>query len=296
MNQRLRIATVVVPVLLSTAVAFAAPVETSVATVGSIAGGAEVQRGGKGDWQPLAIGHPVLQGDVVRTASPGAAKLIFADDVVIDVGSATVLHVERYPSGRGPRRALLHLDQGTIEALVSGYGGETARFEVETPTAVARVQATDFIVHYDATQRATDVIALDGSVSVQGTTGIIGPGVSVSANQITTVPADGFPSPAKPVEPAQLRQYSQGLQQIGPSSRDGLDKNNPIVQGRVVGPDDRPGVTVATAPTPATGPYLRPDVPGQTLLQTLSPDMRANTQPLPQYRRVKPNDSPQPPH
>jgi hypothetical protein len=291
----MRIASVAVLALVALSAA-AAPAQHSVATVASLAGSAEVQRGGKGDWQPLAIGNPVLQGDVVRTASPGFAQLIFADDVVVDLGSATVLRVERYATGRGPRRSLLHLDQGTIEALVSGYGGETARFEVETPTAVARVQASDFIVRYDAAQRATDVIALDGIVSVQGTTGIIGPGVAVSANQITTVPADGFPSPAKPIEPAQLREYSQALQQIGPSSRDGLDKNNPIVLGRVVGPDDRPGVTVAAAPTPVTGPYLKPDVPGQTLLQTLSPDMRANTQPLPQYRRVKPNNSPQPLH
>jgi hypothetical protein len=116
--------------------------------------------------------------------------------------------------------------------------------------------------------------------------------VAVSANQITTVPADGFRATAKPIEPAQLR----GTVKLSRSAdrRDGLDKNN-----------DRAG-TVSSAPTtvegdgrcltPVTGPYLKPDVPGQTLLQTLSPDMRANTQPLPQYRRVKPNNSPQPLH
>ncbi len=294
MNASMLIRTAAAALLVATATPASA--QTSVATVATVTGTAEVQPGSRGDWQPLAVGSAIAASDALRTAANSALRLVFVDDVVVTMGPSTTLRIQRYATARAARRALLRVEQGAMQALVSGYGGETARFEVETPTAVVRVQGTDFIVHYEPDQRATDVVALDGSVAVQGTTGIIGPGVTVSANEMTRVPADGFPSPAAPLKPEQARDFTKSVQVAGPVPREGLDRDNPIMMGKVVGPNDRPGVAVAAAPTPEAGPYLHPDVPGQTLLQTLSPDMRANTQPLPVYRRVKPNDSPDPRH
>lgn len=273
-----------------------ASAQRTVGTVASTAGAVEVQRGGKGDWEVVTVGTPVAASDGLRTGPNGLVRVVFEDGAVVSAGAATVLRVERYATGRAPRRSLLRLEQGTLEALVGGPSGEAAQFEIETPTAVVRAHATAFVVRYNPADRATEVVTLEGSVSVQGTTAIIGPAAIVAANSMTRVPADGFPSPAEAVRPAQLAEYTRGLQVVGTGGRDGLDVGNALLEGRVVGPDDRPGVAVAAAPTPAAQPYLQPDVPGQTLLQTLSPDMRANTQPLPQYRRVKPNEAPLPPH
>jgi hypothetical protein len=60
-----------------------------------------------------AIGNPILE--ATSCASPVCAADL-RDDVVVD-RSATVFRVQRYATGRGARRSLLHLDQGTTRRL-----------------------------------------------------------------------------------------------------------------------------------------------------------------------------------
>jgi hypothetical protein len=279
---------------LAVATALAAPAfgQLPIASIASVAGNVEVQRAGKGEWQAVALGGPVFAGDVVRSAAGAFTKLVFVDEVVVDLGASSELTVERTGTARRPGRTVLRLAQGALEAWIGAEGG--ARYEVETPTAVARPQSTNFIVRYDPAEKATDVVGVAGTVAVQGTTGIIGPGVAVGPNETTRIPRDGFPSPARALEPAQATAYVQGLRRIGTGGRDGLDTDNPIVDGRVVNPNDRPSAAAAT--TASAGPFLKPGVPGQTLIDSLSPDIRANNQPLPVYRAVPPNQSPVPPH
>lgn len=280
--------------LLVPALAVAAGAQVPVANVASVVGAAEVQRSGKGEWQPVAVGSPVFAADAVRTGPGGFAKLVFVDEAVVDLGASSELLIERSGAKRA-RRSVLRLDQGGIEAWIGGSPEDEGRYEVETPTAVVRPQSTQFIVRYDPAEKATDVIGLEGTLSVQGTTGIIGPGVAVAANETTRVPLDGFPSPVRSLDATQLTSYAQGLRRLGTGSRDGLDNGNPIVEGRVVAATDRPSAAMATTSV-ASGPLLKPVVPGQTLIDSLSPDIRANNQPLPVYRAVPPNASPNPVH
>jgi len=281
----------IIAALLTAALAPRAWADTQVATVVGAGGTVEVQRNGSGDWQSALVGTPVFGLDGVRTGPSSSAKLLFVDDAVLDLGTSTEISVEHYgavPKSKGARRTLLKLVGGTIGAIVSGYGDENSRFEIETPTAVARVQSTQFVVRYDSAEKATDVLGIDGVVAVQGRTGLIGPGVAVGPNEVTRVQQGGFPSPIHPVEPDQRAALVEGLHTVGTGSREGLDVDNPIVEGRLVGPDDRPTMAAAHG----AGTYLRPGAPGETLIDSLSPDIRANTQPLPVYRAVPPNLAP----
>jgi hypothetical protein len=123
------------------AVLAAAPTraQTPVATFAVVVGTVEVQRGGKGDWSAAAVGSPVFAADSLRAGANAFAKLIFVDDVVLDVGAATELTIESYAAGKGPRRSLLHLSQGGWRHG-SAATAEKAPAEIETPTAVVRVQ------------------------------------------------------------------------------------------------------------------------------------------------------------
>jgi len=269
--------------------------EGLVANVAAAAGSVEVRRGGKGEWQAVSVGSPVYGSDAVRTGTSSAAKLLFIDDAVVSLAPSTELAIVQYATDRSGRRSLVRLADGKIETLTGTVTGKGARYEVESPTAVARAEGTVFIVRYDSTAQATDVVGVDGTVAVQGTTGIIGPGVTVGPNETTRVPRDGFPTPVKALDASEARDFTQGLRLIGTGTRDGLDTDNPTVDGRVVAAEDRPPTGVVASAT-APGSYLHPDVPGQTLIGTLSPDIRANNQPLPVYRAVPPNQSPNPPH
>jgi hypothetical protein len=291
MSTRLLTTTAVLALALAVRPAIA---QTSIATVASAAGTVEVQRGG--GWQPVMVGSQVYLLDDVRTGPNSAAKFLFVDDGVVDLGASTELSLDRYGApakGKGPRRALLKLAGGTLMAIVSGYSEEGDRFEVETATAVARVQSTQFVVRYDAANNLTDVIALEGVVAVQGRTGIIGPGVAVGPGETTRVQHGGFPSPVRTLDATQRAEMLTGLRLVGTGVREGLDVGNPIAEGRVVAVEDRPGAAAAGG---AEVSYLKPTAPDDPLIDRLSPDIRANSQPLPVYRAVPPNLSPVPPH
>jgi hypothetical protein len=175
-------------VLASVALADVAMGQSQVASVASVSGTVEVQRGGKGEWQPTFSGNPLFGGEQVRTDASGGASLVFNDDCVVTLAPSTTLMIDRY--GGTPRRALLRLQGGALEAIVSGYGGEAARFE-SRPPAVVRVQGRAR-VRYDAANKA-DVASVEGTVAVSGRTGLIGPGVEVGAGQ-TAASSSKFPS------------------------------------------------------------------------------------------------------
>jgi hypothetical protein len=282
-------------IVLTALVAVPVAAQTHVATVASSAGTFEVQRSGSGDWQPAMIGTLVFLLDNVRTGPSSAGTLVFVDDAVVTLGPGTELSLDRYGAAaksKGPPRALLKLAGGKIEAIVSGYGEDATRFEIETPTAVARVQSTQFAVLHDAREKVTEVIGVEGVVAVQGRTGLIGPGVAVGPGEFTRVQQGRFPTPVEVVDAAARAAAFEGLGLAGTGSREGLDVDNPIIEGRTVAPEDRPDNDAAQA----SASFLRPGVPGETLAGRLSPDVRANTQPLPVYRAVPPIDSPNPPH
>ena len=267
----------------------AAHAQTPVANFARVGGSVEVQRGARGEWQPALIGAPLFSGESVRTGADGSALLVFIDDGVLALADATTVRIARYPGGgKGQRTALLDLQQGAVEALVTGYEAEDARFEIETPSAVARVQRTRFVVRFDPATKTTDVVGLDGVVAVQGRTGLIGPGVAVGAGETTQVVSGKFPTEVQPIDAAHRTRVLAGLGGVGTGERDSLDANNPLLEGRLVPAEDRPQVAVA-----GTGePYLRPTTPDEPLIWRLSPDVRANTQSLPVYRAVPPNQVP----
>lgn len=279
-------------VLFAALTAGSAQAQTQVATFASATGDVQVQRGARGEWQPALVGNPVFGGDSVRTGEgAGSAKLVFVDDGVVDLAGGTEFAIERYAGAKGPRVSLLRLAQGAIEALVAGYGEAGTRYEVETPTAVVRVQGTVFVVRYDPTAKVTDVLGVDGTVAVASRTALIGPGAVLGPNQTTRVQSGKFPSPVETVDAAAAATLLAGLRTVGSGQRDSLAVDNPQMEGRIVSAEDRPSLTAVSA----QAGYLRPGAPGETLINSLSPDIRANTQSLPVYRAVPPNESPSPP-
>ena len=259
---------------------------TQVASVAGVRGTVEVQRGGRGEWQPLFAGNPVFIGEPLRSSADSSAALVFTDDCVVVLGPDTAMTVDLYGSrGKGPKRALLKLEGGAIQAIVSGYGSDASRFEVETSSAIVRVQSTQFVVRYDPRSRATDVAGLDGVVAVQGRTGLIGPGVAVGANEVSRVEVGKFPSPVRIATAEERAELTAGLAVPG-GGNDGLDTDNPVLAGLEVAESERPQLAAAAA---QGGPYLKPATPDEPLIWRLSPDMRANTQSLPVYEAYPPN-------
>jgi hypothetical protein len=184
--------------LLSAALLFCAPGASRAEEVGAVAeieGQAEVQRAGAAAWAALKPGDAVQLGDQVRTAEGSKLKLLFRDDSVLTLAPGSLLKVDEQVVGTTAPVSRFSLFLGTIRTIVTDrYGAAGARFEVETPTAVAGVRGTGFITAYDASREETTVLGLFDTTGVRAK---IDPGgtreVRIGPGQMTTVGRGSYP-------------------------------------------------------------------------------------------------------
>lgn len=272
---------------------------TEVATVAAVVGGAELQRGSTGTWQLAVVGTALFAGDRVRTQQTSRLKLVFQDDSVVDVGPATEMMIGTQIFDQSAReyKSVLNLVSGKIRALVSQYyESPRARYEVETPTAVAGVRGTEFIIQYDRTSDYTDVVGIEDEVRVEGTLGVVGGGVKIGPRMATRVQKGRFPSVPRRIDDALFRQYLEGLELVGTGGRDSLGASHPATRGTLISASDN-AATVAGQTAPETGAApsthkLTVGLPGLTRAAQLFPDVATNTQPIVDYRMTPPTSSP----
>ena len=257
--------------------------------VAAILGTVQIARGGMS--QMASIGAPVFAGDRLTTGSTDQAKVVFEDDSVIDMGPGTDLLLAKQVSDRTSHSlgSLLRLSNGKLRAWVGeAYRGARSRYEVETPTAITTVRGTEFIVAYDSAAEVTKVICIAGELEVAGTLGVIGGRVQLPAQSGTEVAKGRFPSPPERVGEAPMRQYLAGLELVGTGHRDGLSVAHPALSGRPLTAQDVPGPpATAAAPEGLTVRGLQ-----ESLAERLSPDVRANTQPLLDFKLTPPDQVP----
>jgi hypothetical protein len=159
---------IIVAILL--AVLFSGPAQA--APVGSFAkveGGVDLLRPGAREPVPVRTGDPVSMGDAVRTKRDGKAEIQFIDETLVQLAPETRIKIDEYTfrAGGARDRGLLSLFRGKLRAIVSRLKATVvpaaradAGFNIKTPTAIAGVKGTDFIVYYN--RGVSGVVFLDG--------------------------------------------------------------------------------------------------------------------------------------
>ncbi len=136
--------------------------QTKVADVIALKCTTFVTSGGK--TQALTIGGPIYQGDQLRSTAGCGAKLRFIDGSTLAIGENTVMTVHTYAQQGGSRMAIFEMISGIFRAIVSPLAGD-AVFAVRTPTAVAAVRSTDWMLAAKAD--LTEVFVGEGAVAVR---------------------------------------------------------------------------------------------------------------------------------
>src|SRR5262245_45861153 len=156
-----------------------------VGAVADVEGQAEVLHAGASAWTPLAVGDPILLGDQLRTRPDAKLRIALREDSVLTLAPGSELAVtEQVIAPAVASRFQLLL--GTIKAAVTErYSAPNARFDVETPTAIAGVRGTSFVASYDAAKEETLVVGLTSVthvralVDTQGLAAVdLGPGIA----------------------------------------------------------------------------------------------------------------------
>lgn len=229
--------------LLALLLLLASPLAALADDVGSVAsftGQAEVGR--EGQWLPAETGMPVRLGDQLRTTD-GRLKVVFQDDSVLNLGENTTITVDDqvFQPQQGTFKSLMKLIRGKVRATVGSYYQQTgAAYEVETPTAVAGVRGTTFVVSYDEADELTQVLGVHGKVNVRGLNERLGEGVFITAHETTAVGIDGHPLKPQRLDEEMYHQRLEGLEVISHRGMGGLLVSGATLQtGSSVAPPDR---------------------------------------------------------
>jgi hypothetical protein len=189
-----------------------------VGTVAELEGRAEVQHAGEAAWGPLAIGDPVLLGDQLRTLADGKLRVVLREDSALTLGPGSQLAInEQVVAPATVSRFQLLL--GTIKAAVTErYAEPRARFEVETPTAIAGVRGTSFIAQYDPGADETLVVGVESITRVRGRAEATGAGeVEVGPGEATRVRRGSRPMRPTMLPESRMRGL-QGATQLAPGA------------------------------------------------------------------------------
>ena len=142
---------------------------------------ASVQR--QGASQKLAVDMPLDDTDQVTTGPGTRVEIHCSDGIVVTIGAASSLDLGTLTTGGQDDGVVMSLFDGIAGFIKPAFGG--TRFRVRTPSAVASVRSTEWIVIVE--EKATAVFVNKGAVDV----GVAEKSVLLQPGEGVSVTADG---------------------------------------------------------------------------------------------------------
>lgn len=112
------------------------------------------------------LGMKLFSGAVIHTGSSGKARIVYGNGDQVNVGPASSLIINRDEKGN-TKKTSIDMFYGKIRAVVTKRDGkEPTEFKVKSPTSVAGVRGTDFVVGYNPSNNVGEVSVVRGKVAV----------------------------------------------------------------------------------------------------------------------------------
>ncbi len=169
------------------------------ATLRILAGAVEVAASG-GEFALATDGMELAAGDTIRTTADGRAEIVFFENSItrLDFGTTFTL-VTLSPDDDGATIIEAEQRTGNTFSRVVRLVDARSRFEIETPSAVAGVQGTEYAVLIGSEEGETTIVVIDEQVRVTNVAGgetVVEAGFSVIVHrpEIST-PGDPVPEP-----------------------------------------------------------------------------------------------------
>ena len=144
-------------------------------------------------WQDISVGDLLPTQTTVKTGDDSAVLLQLPDEHVLRVGANTTIELRELGANKS---FSFRVVSGRIWSLVE-KASKPAKYEVETPSAVAGVEGTLFSVFHEEDTQQTAVSTDEGQVNVrQGSQSVkVGAGYSTRLRRNQRVPPQVFEHP-----------------------------------------------------------------------------------------------------
>lgn len=188
--------------------AFSAQAEKMYGVFMVVKGKVQIQNGA-GKNTDAKVGTKIYEGESVVTVVDARAKIVMADRNVLNVSPETTLKIAKYENGKDSKNVELDLSKGKVRTNVEQtYDGEKSKFEIKTPTAVAGVRGTQFMMGFDG--KNTSVVTFKGSVTLA----TLGPNrqpagapVTVNKGETSTVSSGKAPTAPKALPKEEMKKF-----------------------------------------------------------------------------------------
>ncbi len=165
-------------------------------------------------WTPATLQTIVSAGGWLQTAKGARAILSFGKEAVTNIGEEAVLEVKEVEiNPDGTTRVRTSLTRGKIWSLVEKLKSEKSRYEVETPTAIAGVRGTTFMVNVEPSGRSSRIGVVEGEVGVRSM-GEKPAYVILKENMATVVVYNKPPTPPEVLEAREAAEWEEWKQSI----------------------------------------------------------------------------------
>ena len=235
-----------------------------------VKGDVKVETGGK--TSTAKVGGKVQEGDVIRTGADSRAKVVMSDRNVISISPETTIRLAKYVADNNQKEVELELSAGKARANVEQkYQGEKDRFLMKTPSAVAGVRGTRFLMGFDPVTAMSSVVTFHGAVSFASyVDGRLSPPVTVIQGQTTSSVGGELPKPPSTIPKGELRKMeSEAVKEAKyeePKSNENGDRSpaNENKQGEQKQGDNKKGPGDPNKNGPENGDFAgKPGLPNE---------------------------------
>jgi len=173
------------------------------AAILTVISGDVLMRLGGNDFSTATDGIVLYVGSTVRTGAGARAVITLFEGSTVELEPASDITIEEATTRSGSTIVQLAQSVGRSWHVVTHLTTADSRYEVRTPAATASVRGTAFEVVVDdgTSGPATTVTTTEGRVATAGASA--SSEVLVTADQTTTVRANGTPEPPRPAPDAQ---------------------------------------------------------------------------------------------
>ncbi len=141
--------------------------QEAIGKVVSLDGIVEAKLGETGAWRALSVKSDIYEADTIKTAEDSKVNIFFIDETNVSIGPETTIKIEKLvcSPAQNHREGKMNVVMGKARFNVGKLFAKDSSFEVRTPTAVAGVKGTSFIV-YVTSEQLTQLMGLSGIVTI----------------------------------------------------------------------------------------------------------------------------------
>lgn len=141
---------------------------------------------------PVRLATPIYMHDRIKTELLAKATFTFDDKSTLTLAEDSTVNITKhiYDPEKDLRQTIVHLSRGTVRFVVTKGKARGSMFKVVTPTAIAGVRGTEFVVSVDENGKTTFLV-LEGQIETkpfipsggQGKTFLVSAGESHSVSK-----------------------------------------------------------------------------------------------------------------